>query len=270
MQARPGSGWPRPPAATFWPPRIATRWLWMFIVMLASVATPLTRLAGQTLALDPAALTFSSTPAQPTPPSQTVAIRNTGSATLSNVTLSPVTYAPGQPTGWLTRNVGNSTVSPRERESRSAANIGVYVDPGTLPAGTYRASYQVSAANSTNGPLTETVTFTVAGPTLALDPAALTFSSTPAQPTPPSQTVAIRNTGSATLSNVTLSPVTYAPGQPTGWLSRDVGNSTVVSADIESRRRPPPSACTSTPARCRRAPTARRTRSRPPTAPTAR
>ena len=98
--------------------------------------------------------------------------------------------------------------------------MGVYVDPGTLPAGTYRASYQVSADNSTNGPLTETVTLVIGQPPIVqLNPTAVTLTSWFHGPNPAPASVGISNGRIGPLTGLAVSGIAYAAGQPTGWLA---------------------------------------------------
>ncbi|MBC8087656.1 MAG: hypothetical protein H7Z40_10350 [Phycisphaerae bacterium] len=171
----------------------------------------------QTITLSGTSASFASTGAQPQPPAQNISITNSGASQLVGVQVSAVTYTAGQPTGWLTASNTsgpNTTIAPG-----NAQFINMSVVPGSLSAGAYTASYSVSATNSTNGPLTVNVTFTVAGPTLQLSNTSATFASTNAQPQAPAQNIAINNTGSSVMTGVQVSAVSYTPGQPTGWLT---------------------------------------------------
>jgi len=95
---------------------------------------------------------FSAAAGGPNPPSQSVAVANGGSGTLSGLSVS-VTYPAGQPTGWLTALMTGPT-----------APAAVYLAPtsASLSAGTYTAAAGVAAAAASNSPQAVTVTLTVA------------------------------------------------------------------------------------------------------------
>ncbi len=169
--------------------------------------------AGPTIGLSSSALTFTSTAATPNPLPQALTVTNSGSAAM-NVTTGPVTYAAGQPTGWL--NPGQ--LSNVYLVAGQSTTPSVSVQVGSLPAGSYSASFTITAANATNTPQVVSVTLNVAGPTIGLSSSALTFTSTAATPNPLPQVLTVTNSGSAAM-NVTTGPVTYAAGQPTGWLN---------------------------------------------------
>ncbi len=190
--------------------------------------------AGPALQVAGTAATFASTAAQPTPSAQNIAITNVGSSGLLGVQVSAVSYTAGQPTGWLTAantSGPNSTINPGATQQ-----LNMTAAAGSLPAGTYTASLTVSATNSTTGPFTVNVTFNVFGPRIALSSATATFTSFAASPTPPAQNIALSNTGSSRLQGVQVSAVTYAAGQPTGWLSASNTsgpNSTINPGDTQ-------------------------------------
>jgi len=169
-----------------------------------------------TIVVTPATVTFTSTAAVPQPANQTALVTNVGSATLTGVLISPVSYGAGQPAGWLSASGPNGVTS---LAAGATLSIQMSVAPGTLPAGTYTASYAVSATNATNGPATVNVILTVAGPTLQLGSTSVGFASTAALPVPPLQSTTLTNIGSSTMTGVLVSGVSYDAGQPTGWLT---------------------------------------------------
>jgi uncharacterized membrane protein len=172
--------------------------------------------AGPTLAVTPQTASFASTAATPTPAGQTVTVGNVGSTTLSGLRLSPVTYGAGA-TAWLQASIGRSTMGPGV-----STPVTVRALPGTLAAGTYRASFTVLADNAANSGQAVDVTFTVEGPRIAAAAQSVTLASTATTPNP-QRLVALTNAGSTTLTGLRVGTVTYGTGQPTGWLSASLG-----------------------------------------------
>src|SRR5436853_281170 len=99
-------------------------------------ATPMVVAEAQTISVA-ASESFASTAATPNPAGQTLAVTNSGSTSMTGVTV-PVTYATGEPTGWL--QISNPYGSGFQLNAGSVANMTLSVLPGTLPAGTYHAS----------------------------------------------------------------------------------------------------------------------------------
>jgi hypothetical protein len=90
---------------------------------------------------------------------------------------------------------------------------------GSLAAGTYNATVQVSCTGATNTPQSYTVAFTVnpvSSPTISLSPTSLTFNATVGGGNPSSQNVTVSNSGGGTLAVPTTS-ITYHSGS--GWLT---------------------------------------------------
>jgi hypothetical protein len=89
---------------------------------------------------------------------------------------------------------------------------------GSLAAGTYTATVNVSSAGASNSPQSYTVSFTVnaASPAIALSPTSLNFSATVGGGNPSAQNVTVSNSGGGTLASPTTS-INYSQGS--GWLS---------------------------------------------------
>jgi predicted regulator of Ras-like GTPase activity (Roadblock/LC7/MglB family) len=109
-------------------------------------------LAGQvtpTISLSPTSLTFNATVGGGNPSSQNVTVSNSGGGTLAVPTTS-ITYHSGS--GWLTVT-----------EQGSSAPYTLVTQPttGSLAAGTYTATVNVSSTGATNSPQPYSVTFTV-------------------------------------------------------------------------------------------------------------
>jgi plastocyanin len=176
-----------------------------------------------TISLSTATIGFSATAGGSNPSGQTVSVSNSGTGTLSGLSLDPVAYGAGQPTGWLAAGI-SATTAP--------ATITLNATTGSLVAGTYTATVTVrsSASGVTNSPQAISVTFTVAAPppapTIALSPTSLTFNATQGGSSPASQTVNVTNSGTGTLSGLSLDAPAYGSGQPTGWLAAALSGTT--------------------------------------------
>ncbi len=86
------------------------------------------------------------------PPPATVNITNGGPGTLSGLTLDPVVYDAGQPTGWLAATLNGTTVP---------TSITLTATSATLAAGTYHATVRLNAPSASNSPLSIGVALTV-------------------------------------------------------------------------------------------------------------
>ena len=100
--------------------------------------------------LSPMSLTFNGVAGGNDPAEQTVTIANAGGGSLSNVTLGPVVYGAGQPTGWLTASV-----------SADQSTLTARVSLGSLPVGTYDATVRVGLGGNAATGSTLTVTLVV-------------------------------------------------------------------------------------------------------------
>jgi hypothetical protein len=139
------------------------------------------------------------------PPSRVIPVFNTGSGTLGAVTLGPVSYGPGA-SGWL----HGSTVDESE--------LTLSASTGSLSAGTYSASLDVTSQNG--GSQTLNVTLVLGGPRLTLSSTSASFSVVQGGGSPTSQVLSVRNTGVGSFSDlgtVALGTPTYGPGA-SAWL----------------------------------------------------
>ncbi|MBE0593612.1 MAG: hypothetical protein IH616_14560, partial [Gemmatimonadales bacterium] len=90
-----------------------------------------------------------------TPVSSTIAITNDGTGSLTALQVT-VTYEAGQPTGWLTVSLGDTT---------APTTLTLVATAGTLTGGQYLASVSVTSAGVSNSPQTAAVVFIVSDPT---------------------------------------------------------------------------------------------------------
>lgn len=172
----------------------------------------------QVISLSASSAEFGAAAGGEDPPVQTVSVGNGGGGELAGLEVA-VTYAGGQATGWLEATLGTSSAPT---ELRLAAST------GSLPAGTYEATISVSADVAANSPQTLPVTFTVEEPpVIALSAATAEFvGASGAEPGPVS--IAIANDGGWELTGLEAN-VSYAAGQPTGWLAVELSGTVAPS-----------------------------------------
>src|SRR6185437_7740136 len=131
---------------------------------------------------------------------------------LTGLALGTTTY---QPTGtaWLQATLSGSTVT-------------LTILNTNLTAGSYNAFVPVTSSVASNSPQTILVTFTVGqGPIILAAPPSLSFTAVAKGANPAAQQSSITNPGGGTLSGLAAA-VTYTGGQPTGWLSATLSQTT--------------------------------------------
>jgi hypothetical protein len=155
---------------------------------------------------------------------ETVNVTNAGGGTLSGLS-GIVTYASGEPTGWLTASL-NSTMAP--------ATLALQASAANLQPGTYSATVTIRSSLSGVAEKSVSVTFTVGqGPVIGLSATSLSFSAMSGGTAPAAETVSVTNTGGGTLSGLN-GIVTYGSGQTSGWLVVSL-NSTTAPATLTLR-----------------------------------
>lgn len=146
------------------------------------------------------------------PANQTVTISNTGGASF--------TYTAGTPSAaWLSIvSGGSATLAPAAN-----ASLVLGINITGLAKGLHSATVQVTAPGATNSPTTITVNLTVQAPTISLSATSIPLTVVKTQASPGNETVAVGNTGDATL-NYTTSVTSGA-----SWLSVFSGGSGAVA-----------------------------------------
>lgn len=169
------------------------------------------------IALSPTSLEFEALERGANPAAQSVQIANAGGGSLTGLTVS-LTYPGGQPGGWLSATLGGTT---------APATVTVAAQTGSLAPGTYTATIGVASTAAANSPQTVGVTFVVldAPPVIAVSPTTVSVETTDVGGDPASVQVSVTNAGGGTLDGIAAA-VTYASGQPTGWLQASLGGST--------------------------------------------
>ena len=144
------------------------------------------------------------------PPSpRQVGLTNEGGGSLSGLALS-VAYVEGGATGWLSAEL-DDTSAPTQ--------ISLDVDPESLETGVYDAAVEVSSPAAANSPQELRVRLTVGDPPPEIEvvPDTVHWATTEGN-SPSDQSVQVQNQGSGELGDLAAS-VSYAGGEPTGWLS---------------------------------------------------
>ena len=164
------------------------------------------------ISLSTSIVTFGASKGAAAPAPATVTISNGGGGTLTGLALGTTTYQPAG-TSWLQATLSGSTVT-------------LTILNTNLTAGSYNAFVPVTSPVASNSPQTILVTFTVGqGPIILAAPPSLSFNAVAKGSNPAAQQSAITNAGGGTLSGLAAA-VTYAAGQPTGWLAATLSQTT--------------------------------------------
>lgn len=175
--------------------------------------------AAPAIELSLTSVSFSALPGQTA--SQTVNVTNAGGGTVNGLS-GIVTYASGQPSGWLTASLNSTTAAATLTLQASAAN---------LQPRTYSATVTIRSSISGVAEKSVGVTFTVGqGPAIGLSNTTVSFAATAGQGNPAAQTVNVSNDGGGTLTGLS-GIITYTAGQPSGWLTASL-NSTTAPATL--------------------------------------
>ena len=167
-----------------------------------------------TISLSTNSLSFGATAEGSNPAAQNVTVSNSGGGTLASPTTS-ISYGSGS--GWLSVSCSGSP-APYTCSTQPST--------GSLAAGTYTATVNVSSSGATNSPQSYTVSFIVNSspyPTISLSPTSLTANmSGVCSGNPATQYVTISNSGGGTLATPSVS---YTYNQGSGWLNATVSGS---------------------------------------------
>ena len=164
------------------------------------------------ITLSTSIVTFGASKGAAAPAPATVTISNGGGGTLSGLALGTTTYQPAA-TAWLQATLSGSTVT-------------LTILTTNLTAGSYNAFVPVTSPAASNSPQTILVTLTIGqGPIILATPPSLSFTAVAKGANPAAQQSSITNVGGGTLSGL-VAAVTYAGGQPTGWLSATLSQTT--------------------------------------------
>jgi glucose/arabinose dehydrogenase len=152
------------------------------------------------LTVTPSSLSFSGTAGGAGPASKTLSVINAGSGALPFTATDDAT--------WL-------SVSPAS--GSAPADLTVAVNTAGLAAGTYTGTVRVESAGVSGSPKLIAVTLTVTPPqppVLSVTPSSLAFSVVEGGAAPPSQSLAVANTGGGTLSFATSDNASWLAATP--------------------------------------------------------
>jgi len=159
------------------------------------------------LGLSAATIEFAKVNGSADPVNQTLTVANAGDGAISNITVGPVKYGEGQPTGWLTATAGGNT---------APVQVTLSAKQGGLGRGIYTATIPIAANGIVNSPQSVAVTFRVNDPpSIILSRSQVQLAAIPASTV--SSTVDITNGGDVPLTGLSAD-ITYGVG-PQGWLS---------------------------------------------------
>jgi hypothetical protein len=175
-------------------------------VSLTVAAAPV---ASPTIALSPTSFALTAQAGSTTVLNQTLTITNTGGGSLNWTVIDD--------SNWVVKNVGSGSGN---------GTVAISVNPTGLAAGTHTSLITVSATGATNTPQVVPVTLTLtaapAQPTIGLSPTSLAFSGTSGGSNPTSQTIAVTNTGTGTL--------TWTVADNANWLTATQSGSSITAA----------------------------------------
>jgi hypothetical protein len=181
-------------------------------ISVAMVAGP-----GPLISVSPSSVAFGAVVGGANPPTQTVAVTNSGAGTLGGLSVGTISYGPGA-TGWLSAGLSGTT---------APVTLTLQPTTGALAAGAYSADVPINSSQAGVAPQTVSVTFTVAGgAVIGVAPASVQFASSVGGGNPAAQLVNVTNAGSGTLSGLSVGGIAYGSGQPTGWLAANLAGST--------------------------------------------
>lgn len=143
---------------------------------------PVTFTVGGGITLSASALTFSYTSGGTTPAAQSVAVTNSGGASVGYTAAASTSTG----SGWL-------SVSPTSGTTGVTAPLSISVSPSSLAAGTYTGTIAVTPSGGTASNIS--VTLTVTSPTLSASPTSLSFSYQAGGSVPAAQSVTVTGGG---------------------------------------------------------------------------
>lgn len=172
--------------------------------------TSVTVIAGPVIGIPAQHFDFNATPGGADPPSQVIDVSNTGVGTLDGLSAT-------SSEGWLTATL-DASVAPTK--------LTLHASTGVMLAGTYTATVTLSSTHPGVASDPITVTFVVgSGQSIVLSATTASFTSATGGANPAGQTISVTDGGSGTLPGLAAA-VTYPTGEPTGWLSATLNQTT--------------------------------------------
>lgn len=177
--------------------------------------------AQQVIAIATPSLSLTATQGGASPAPASIAVTNGGMGTLSGLQLDPIAYSGGA-SGWMSASLAAAA---------APTNITLNFATGALAVGSYTATLTVRSSLAGVLPATVTIALTVrSGATIALSSAAVTIQGLSGGSNPAAAIVNVTNGAVGTLSGLSLGTVTYANGQPAGWLTPSISGTSAPAA----------------------------------------
>ncbi len=181
----------------------------------------ITVMEGPVIVLSTTELTLQGRAGGPPTGTRSVEISNGGGGTLTGLRIS-VVYPGGEPAGWLEAEL---------RETSAPTVLLLRGNPKGLSAGEFQPQVLVSSEQAANSPQVIEISFEVdeEAPAIEVKPQALGFSMSEGEGAPAAQTVTVTNVGAGELTDLEVG-ISYADGEPTGWLDAGLAGTTAPTA----------------------------------------
>lgn len=172
------------------------------------VAAQITVSAAPVIALSTTTANFAATAGGPSPAGATVGVSNGGGGVLTGLSLGATQYGAGA-AGWLTATLASAN---------APTSVALTTNTAGLPAGIYLASVPIQSSDTTIPGVGLNVRLTInAPPTIGFSSSTVNFTAITGGQAPANQSVLVSNTGTGTLSGLSIGTIAYGPGG-SGWL----------------------------------------------------
>jgi len=186
-----------------------------------SASSTITVLAPPAISLANTSMAFTARAGAISPGAQTTAITNGGPGTLQGLAVAGITFASGQPAGWLT-----ATLSSASATATQSSTLQLTASVAGLTPGAYTATVQISASGASNSPRMVAVTFTVtAPPTVQLSATTTAFAFVSGEANPSPSVINITSSVPAQATGLS-SAIAFAESAQAGWLTATLTTTT--------------------------------------------
>ncbi len=197
-----------------------------------SASSTVTVLAPPSINLASSSLAFTARAGAANPAAQTTTITNGGPGTLQGLAVAGITFASGQPAGWLTATLSSATATATQ-----SSTLQLNASVAGLTPGVYTATVLISASGASNSPRSVAVAFTVtAPPTIALSSTTSTFAFVSGDANPAPSVVNVTSSVPAPATGLSTT-ITFAETAQAGWLTATL-NATTTPATVTLQATP--------------------------------
>ncbi len=197
-----------------------------------SASSTVTVLAPPSISLASSSVAFTARAGAASPAAQTTTITNGGPGTLQGLAVAGITFASGQPAGWLTATLSSATATATQ-----ASTVQLTASVAGLTPGVYTATVLISASGASNSPRSVSVAFTVtAPPTVELSSTTAAFAFTTGNANPAPTVVNVTSSVPAPATGLSTA-ITFAETAQAGWLTATL-NATTTPATITLQTAP--------------------------------